>query len=54
MSEMKNFYSNLGEGVQPDPELDIDGALLEENFGKQINESYDINELSQPLNEKEK
>lgn len=40
----------LEEGQQNDASLDLDGALCEENYGKGINENYNVEDLCKPLN----
>lgn len=42
-------YRDLGECQNPDASLDLDGKLLNENFGQHINEDINIEELQNRL-----
>jgi hypothetical protein len=42
-------FKDLNENSYPDASLDLEGKLLNENFGKAVSESYDPVDLSQPL-----
>lgn len=44
-------YVDLEESAQIDSSLDLDGKLLEENFGKCVSESYNPEDLYTPINQ---
>lgn len=45
------LYTDLEESVQMDSSLDLDGKLLEENYGKNVNESYNVEDLYTPISQ---
>lgn len=48
---MLPHFVDLEESNHCDSSLDLDGRLLEENYGKNVSESYNPEDLCKPLNQ---